>query len=679
MNNLQPIEAFFKEYEITLTPGTIDSIRDNQGQHKIEDLICNTIPGKIIKLPYDQTNLSILPSPLLLICKDQKLVLCQKTYRKQIIISKDGSISHHPIEKQTFENQYKPEWVIIPLVNHDFFSWRRYFFSFIKSRPKILISGVIGGLLSNLAGLALPIAALLIIDKVLRQNGVSTLDAIIVFVIIAEVFRYLMTLSKNIIINEIGDDFIHEISALVAKITLSSKADKPHNHHDQLFKINKQLKELKPLISKQLTTIVADGLFVILLFLLMLSLNQLLAIISIFGVFINLAVSVLLSKISGIIYARNFRLENSLWSFSDSTTRYATDYKYMGLESGLWHEIKYRLDSLTAEKQRQIATMLNIFPVNTLVLGLVRVSILWTGALLVLEGVLTLGQFVAFSLMSALMLSPVKNLSELVQNIPKYGKILSDIKLFFQIDDQLETAKKTKLLPPLQLGDISLVDLELEMDRLNKSGRRLDLEIEAGTSVAIMGESGTGKSSLLRAIGAINSISKGEILYGNRDISEYSDTAYRQLFGILRQSPEIIAGSVFDIVTMKQEGITQQTVMNYLDAVDLKDRVSMLKNGLEHIISQDNTQMSAGEFQRLCLARALIQKKNIFLLDEPTSSVDPSLEKKLVDEIMKITSGCTLIAVTHSEAFASEFDKIYTLTGDGLYEHKITKKDIISK
>ncbi|MGL0749717.1 thiol reductant ABC exporter subunit CydC [Secundilactobacillus paracollinoides] len=206
----------------------------------------------------------------------------------------------------------------------------------------------------------------------------------------------------------------------------------------------------------------------------------------------------------------------------------------------------------------------------------------------------------------------------------------------------------------------------------------LTLQINAGEKLALLGPSGTGKSTLLKLLLGDEHATAGQVTINGQDIATLQD-ARANLFGVLDQQPYLFDTTVMNNVRLGNLNATDDQVKAAIKAVELEPLINSLPNGYDTQVQESGARFSGGERQRLSLARILLQDAPIIILDEPTVSLDPITEKDLLDTVFNVLKDKTIIWVTHHLAGIDHVDQVRFLengqfdmqgTPDNLYQHE---------
>ena len=215
------------------------------------------------------------------------------------------------------------------------------------------------------------------------------------------------------------------------------------------------------------------------------------------------------------------------------------------------------------------------------------------------------------------------------------------------------------------MKDTSLFKLKnvgFSVDELNILNN-VSLNIQSNDFLALLGPSGSGKSTLLRMLNCLNSPTSGTINFHNKPITEYDIALLRQKVGMVFQSPTMIQGSVKENLTMTQKWLKDGTAFTDIDLTGILEQVGLN----DKFLAKDARSLSGGEQHRIALARVLLNKPEVLLLDEPTANLDPRLANKILRLVHQLYQELklTVILVSHHHGEIKNFAKhvIYLIDG----------------
>ena len=283
--------------------------------------------------------------------------------------------------------------------------------------------------------------------------------------------------------------------------------------------------------------------------------------------------------------------------------------------------------------------------------------ILWYGSRLVISNTLTLGKLLTFNSLLMYFFNPLENIIGLQSKIQQS-------KVAFERLLEIYESKSEKYIDDHGIklrGPIKIKDLSFSYGYSKKVLSNLNLTVNRGEKIAIIGDSGSGKSTLAKLISGLYKPTSGDIFFDEKNIKNYNLKNLRNQIVYIPQNPYIFSGSILDNLTIgMDDDISIEDIDLVLKDVCIFDEVTNMPFGINTRISHDGNTLSGGQKQRISLARALMKKKNILILDEATSSLDSKTENIIITNLLE-KKDITIIFITHKKELANRLDKIYTL------------------
>lgn len=187
---------------------------------------------------------------------------------------------------------------------------------------------------------------------------------------------------------------------------------------------------------------------------------------------------------------------------------------------------------------------------------------------------------------------------------------------------------------------------------------RLNLKVAQGETIALVGESGTGKSTILNLVIGFNLASDGQVLMDGKNLSEIDLRSYRRHLAVVPQTSILFSGTIRENITYGREDVSEEELQDVLKAANLKDLIDSLPKGLETKVGEHGGTLSGGQRQRISIARALIRNPKVIVLDEATSALDSVSEKLIQEALGNLTRGRTTFIVAHRLSTIKDADKI---------------------
>ncbi|MEN6482175.1 MAG: ABC transporter ATP-binding protein [Anaerolineaceae bacterium] len=340
--------------------------------------------------------------------------------------------------------------------------------------------------------------------------------------------------------------------------------------------------------------------------------------------------------VSGIAVAKNFRQEASIFKEFDSANR-----------------LSYRVNV------RRGLVLALVFPTLNALGGVATAIIVYFGGMSAIQGVVTAGTWYLFVLSLDRFMTPIMNLSSFWTQVQNG---LSAAERIFALIDAEQAVVQTDQRPvPRLKGKIDFNRVTFRYKATEPVLADLDLHIAAGETVAFVGHTGAGKSSVAKLIARFYEFQGGQILMDNLDIRSLDLGAYRRQLGIVSQIPFLFSGSVLENICYSVPETSQSEVERVACQIGNGDWLETLPHGLLTEVGERGARLSMGQRQLVSLMRVLIQNPAVFILDEATASIDPFTEWQIQQALNLILERSTSILIAHRLSTVKSADRIIVM------------------
>ncbi|MFF3246466.1 ABC transporter ATP-binding protein [Streptomyces sp. NPDC002870] len=307
------------------------------------------------------------------------------------------------------------------------------------------------------------------------------------------------------------------------------------------------------------------------------------------------------------------------------------------------------------------------FPFVQLLSSVAAAAVMIVGAGRIEAGTLTAGALVAYLLYIDLFFAPVQQLSQVFDGYQQATVSLRRIQELLQEPTSTVAAKRPVDVPTLR-GEIAFEDVNFAYGDEEDALTGIDLRIPAGQTVAFVGETGAGKSTLVKLVARFYDPTSGRITADGADLRELDLTAYRHRLGVVPQEAYLFAGTVRDAIAYGRPGASDAEVEAAARAVGAHDMIATLDAGYLHEVSERGRNLSAGQRQLIALARAELVDPDILLLDEATAALDLATEAQVNQATDRLTGRRTTLVVAHRLTTAARADRVIVMDGGRVAE-----------
>jgi len=306
-------------------------------------------------------------------------------------------------------------------------------------------------------------------------------------------------------------------------------------------------------------------------------------------------------------------------------------------------------------------------PASELLGYLAQALLLGMGGWLVTQDRLSVGELAAFFLYLTMFFAPIQQLVQLYNTYQQGRAAVRKLSDLFATEPEVLEAPDAHDLPPME-GAIDLVGVTFGYDPAVPVLHDLDLHIRAGETVAFVGETGAGKSTVAKLVNRFYDPTAGTVRIDGHDLREVTLHSLRSQIGVVPQEPFLFAGSIRDNLTFAAPDATDAELWAAVDATGLRDLVERQPEGLDQVIHERGSSLSSGERQLLALARAFLSQPRVLVLDEATSNLDLQSETRIEQALDAVLEGRTAIIIAHRLATAMRADRIAVIHDGRLAE-----------
>ena len=294
-----------------------------------------------------------------------------------------------------------------------------------------------------------------------------------------------------------------------------------------------------------------------------------------------------------------------------------------------------------------------------------NVAVVGYGGVLIYRGIIGVGDLVAFLLYVGLILQPIRRLTHFTQ---QFEQGMTGFKRFTEIMDEtpeIRDSPDARELTTVQ-GRIEFKEVTFSYDDEAHVLRHVNLEIPAGKTVALVGPSGAGKTTMCNLIPRFYEVSAGSITVDGMDIREVTLGSLRGAIGIVQQDVFLFTGTVKENILYGDVEASDSQIIQAARRANIHEFVQSLPDGYDSEIGEKGIRLSGGQKQRLAIARAFLMNPPILLLDEATASLDNETEAKIQKALTELSAGRTTVVIAHRLSTIRNADEIVVLTDDGI-------------
>jgi ATP-binding cassette subfamily B protein len=626
-------------------------------------------------------NLPKLPTPAMVRWEENFAILYEIGHKKIVLAAPESGIKE--LKLTTFVDIWGESGQVLLLKegattpkNKFSISW---FIPALSRYRRVLLEVLIASFFVQLFGLVNPLMTQVIIDQVIGGNSLDTLHVLGILLIVVAIFEGFLGSIRTYLFA----DTTNRIDLTLASQVIDHLLRLPMSYFGkrsvgELTTRVTELEKIRSFLTGTALTVVLDAIFSVIYVVVMVIYSPQLKLVAL----LVIPLFILLTLVFSPILRRMLRTK---------AERYAATNSYLveilnGIETVKSQNIELR-SRMTWQEQygRYISEGFKAVKLSTIAGSLSdflnkfsSLLVLWVGAYLVLQNELTLGELIAFRIISGYVTSPLLRLSQLWQNFQETALSIE------RLSDILNHPQES---PPEARNNLSLPEIKGRIQYENVSFRfassgslqlsQINLDIPAGSFVGIVGQSGSGKSTLTKLLPRFYEPLGGRILIDGYDISKIELYSLRRQLGIVPQNPLLFDGTIHENIALNNPEASTEAIFEAARIAAAHDFIMDLPNGYNTQVGERGSALSGGQRQRIAIARAILQNPRLLILDEATSALDYETEQQLCLNLADKFKGRTVFFITHRLSTIKEADPILFMA-KGIIEEMGTHEELMA-
>ncbi|TKJ91645.1 multidrug ABC transporter ATP-binding protein [Paenibacillus sp. CFBP13512] len=305
--------------------------------------------------------------------------------------------------------------------------------------------------------------------------------------------------------------------------------------------------------------------------------------------------------------------------------------------------------------------------ISYILMKFVSIFVLVCGTWFVIEKGMSYGDFIAFVLLSNVFLAPIKQLNSVIETYPKGIAGFRRFEELLNTDTEIHDLPDAKEVSGLK-GNITYNNVSFGYEGKDYILKGIDLQIREGETVALVGPSGAGKTTICSLLPRFYDIGEGEVTIDGIDIRQMTLSSLRSQIGVVQQEVFLFDGTIRENIAYGKLGATEEEIWTAARQAQLEEVITSYEEGMDTIIGERGVKLSGGQKQRLSIARMFLKNPPILILDEATSALDTETEAAIQQSLNELSQGRTTLIIAHRLATIKNADRIIVVTKEGIAE-----------
>ena len=537
-----------------------------------------------------------------------------------------------------------------------------WFIPAVVKYRKLFGEVILASFFLQLFALVSPLLFQVVIDKVLVNRGLSSLDVLMTALICIGIFETMLGALRTYTFSHTTTRVDVELGASLFKhlIRLPLSYFGCRRVGDTVARVH-ELENIRNFLTGSTLTLIIDFFFTIIFFTVMFFYSKTLTLLVLCSIPFYVVLSLFFTPILRSRIDERFRRGAENQCFLVEAVSGVETVKSLAVEPQMQRRWEQQLaayvgSSFRASHINNIAGQL-----VQLVQKITMALTLWIGASLVMKGELSVGQLIAFNMLAGRVTQPILRLAQLWQNFQQ-AKISMD-KLSDILNNPPEnTSTLSKGSMPAIKGDVEFKDITF---RYAPNGpeilKKMNFNVKAGQKIGFVGPSGSGKSTVTKLIQRLYIPENGKVLIDGIDISTVDTAWLRRQIGVVLQENYLFNKSVRENIALTNPAISMDRIIAAAKLAGAHEFITELPNGYDTVIEERGSSLSGGQRQRIAIARALVNNPRILIFDEATSALDYESERIIQSNMASICKGRTVFMIAHRLSTVRECDQIITI------------------
>jgi len=551
--------------------------------------------------------------------------------------------------------------------NNVSFSWA--FKEFIWPRRKIVSLGLFLIIVRSLTGLVLPYASKNLIDEVIPSKDTNALMMLLIVVCAALLFQSISSFSLTRLLSVEAQHLISILRAKVQQKLLKLPISFFDNNKSGALvsRVMTDVEGVRNLVGTGLVQLIGGSITAVISLVILIQINAQMT----FFVLVPVAIfAVIALKAFGYIRPI-FRARGKI--NAEVTGRLTETLNGIRVIKGFNAEEQEQLvfekgvDDLFQNVKKSLTATALMTSSSTFLLGLASASIMGMGGYFIMQETMTYGEFVSFTLFLGFMIAPIVQMSNIGSQLTEAFAGLDRTQELMAVAEENDLEIRTKTLNAIE-GNVSFKKITFSYDDKTEVLHNISFEAPKGSVTALVGSSGSGKTTIAGLATAFLNPGSGQVLIDGVDLSQVDLKSFRSQLGVVLQDDFLYEGTIRENILFPRPDATEKELLEAVNGAYVNEFTDRFDDGLDTLIGERGVKLSGGQRQRISIARALLAKPKIVILDEATSNLDTQSEAFIQKSLAVLMQDRTTFVIAHRLSTIQKADQILVIEDGNIVE-----------
>lgn len=557
---------------------------------------------------------------------------------------------------------------------------RQVFWDIIWPRRSLILLGLALIFINRLAGLVLPGSTKYLIDEVIVNKDTALLEMIILAVGSAILFQAITGFALTRLLSVEAQRLIAQLRGQVQKhiIHLPTRYFDNTRSGELVSRIMSDVEGVRNLVGTGLVQLIGGILTSIVSFIILLNINVLLTLVSLVPLVLFSLISLQAFKRIRPIFRERGKANAEVTGRLTEALNGIRVIKGFHAEQREERVFEEGVDSIFQIVKRSLTMTALVTGLATLLMGVASVGLMWFGGNRIIEDVMTVGDFFAFTLYLGFMIGPIIQMSNIGSQMTEAFAGLDRMEEVLGQEPEGTEPNRVHTLTSID-GHITFENVSFSYEEGKPVVREASFEALAGSVTAFVGSSGSGKTTMAGLAASFLKPDSGTVRIDGVDLATIRLDSYRQYLGVVLQDEFLFEGTIRENILFPRPDATESDLESAIAAAYVKEFTDRFDEGLETIIGERGVKLSGGQRQRVAIARALLADPRILILDEATSNLDTESESYIQESLSHLMEGRTTFVIAHRLSTIRRADQILVIEDGQIVEQGVHDSLIASE
>ena len=548
-------------------------------------------------------------------------------------------------------------------------SFRWAFKEFIWPRRKIVSLGLFLILVRSLSGLVLPYASKTLIDEVIPSKDTDALTYLLVVVCVSLLFQSVSSFSLTRLLSVEAQHLISILRAKVQQKLLKLPISFFDNNKSGALvsRVMTDVEGVRNLVGTGLVQLIGGSITAIISLVILIKINGQMTLFVLFPVLVFAGIALKAFKYIRPIFRARGKINAEVTGRLTETLNGIRVIKGFNAENQEKAVFEKGVDELYQNVKKSLTATAFMTSSSTFLLGLASAGIMGMGGYFIMNNTMTYGEFVSFTLFLGFMIAPIVQMSNIGSQLTEAFAGLDRTQELMALPEENDPEIRTINLDQIE-GNVSFKNISFSYDDKTEVLHNISFEAPKGSVTALVGSSGSGKSTIAGLATAFLNPNSGQVLIDGVNLSKVNLKSFRSQLGVVLQDDFLYEGTIRENILFPRPDATVEELLQAVEGAYVNEFTDRFDDGLDTLIGERGVKLSGGQRQRISIARALLARPKIVILDEATSNLDTQSEAFIQKSLNVLIQNRTTFVIAHRLSTIQKADQILVIEEGNIVE-----------